>query len=288
MLTFVERLNRTQIRQLERLLSQCKKKDGNTIPVYQQIITKSRELACNALYYQDRELVGFLAVFFFYENACEISLMVAPHCRGRGIGRELLASILFLLDNSAIDSLVFSAPHQVANPFLERCHAEYLHSEFAMERKNTKLETLPDNPLRIRTATERDIPFMCALDKVCFNGGDADMANQLELILRDKNRTVFIALLNDRPVAKAHVYWDQSVARFSDIAVLPKAQGKGYGRALIAYCINHALKQQKRVLHLDVEAQNQNALRLYASLGFKVVNAYDFWRVSLDILQKRS
>ena len=285
MLTFVECFNRKQFNQLKALLNACKKQDGNTIPVYEAVLARRRHPACNMLYYHHQKLVGFLGIYFFYESACELSLMIAPDARGQGISRKLLNKSLPFLRQNHIQEIVFSTPYGLINPTLTSETPQFQHTEFAMFRNDKTPVTQKDKSLIVRTAKVCDIPLLCDIHKRCFAGSTDKREEHFMALLKRPERTLFIAELDGHAVGKAHIYWEAKGARFSDIAILPPMQHKGYGRALLSYCINHALIKGKFDLSLDVEAQNQNALTLYQALGFKVVNAYAFWKVSLHALQ---
>lgn len=79
--------------QLEALLAlrfDCQAFDGNMTPIYPHLLAFERPHAGNFLYYHNGLLIGFLAVFFFYEQAVEISLLVHPRWRKKGIAQQLL------------------------------------------------------------------------------------------------------------------------------------------------------------------------------------------------------
>jgi len=52
------------------------------------------------------------------------------------------------------------------------------------------------------------------------------------------------------------------------IGLLPKAQGKGIGKAIFSWLENEARKSKARNLFLCVSAFNKAAIRFYLSLGF--------------------
>lgn len=288
MLTFVEYLDRKQLNQLKDLLNACQKQDGNTIPVYEAVLARRRHPACNMLYYHHQKLAGFLGIYFFYESACELSLMVAPCARKQGISRILLNKSLPFLIQNGIEEIVFAMPHGLMNHALAGDAPKFQHTEFAMSRKDTTPVLQHNQSLFVRTATMSDIPLLCDIHTRCFTNTTDKREEHFTALLKRRERTLFIAELEGHPIGKAHIYWEAKGARFSDIAIIPPMQNKGHGRALLTYCINHALAKGKPDLSLDVEAQNQNALTLYQGLGFTVVNAYTFWRVPLHTLQHGS
>lgn len=80
---------------------------------------------------------------------------------------------------------------------------------------------------------------------------------------------------------------DKEVIRLGFIIVDNSIRGKGYGKQLIEYAINYAKeKLGAKVINLGVFTNNEEALRCYKSVGFKVTevekNAYQFYNESWD------
>ncbi|MDH2997955.1 ribosomal-protein-alanine N-acetyltransferase [Pasteurellaceae bacterium LFhippo2] len=61
-------------------------------------------------------------------------------------------------------------------------------------------------------------------------------------------------------------------ATLFNIAVAPQAQGKGYGKQLLAELIEQLKQQGILTLWLEVRQSNSTALNLYTSLGFNEVD----------------
>lgn len=54
-------------------------------------------------------------------------------------------------------------------------------------------------------------------------------------------------------------------------AVHPSARGKGIGKELLNFAIDHFVNKQGKTLGLLVDKENPNAKRLYLNMGFKTV-----------------
>ena len=57
-----------------------------------------------------------------------------------------------------------------------------------------------------------------------------------------------------------------------DLFVETSEQGRGYGRQLLLWGMNHIRERSDEPITLHVAAWNQGALRLYESIGFVVIN----------------
>ncbi len=277
MLTRVAHLTPTQLADVELLHQECKQYDGNSIPIYKHLIDKRHPLACNVLCYQDKKLVGYLRTFFFYIHACEVALMVSPPHRRSGIASRLIQEILPVLQDERITSLIFSSPHNLHDDWFTQLGFQYRNSEYNMKYDSQKEVTVQVNPASIRAATPADVPIMCVIDEACFTNKKPDPEALFHGLLETDNCNLFVLTDEGEVVGKAHAFTESDRVRLTDIAVLPKAQGQGFGKALIRHAVNHALVRNKTRIFLDVETKNENALKLYQSLGFNIINTHDYW-----------
>jgi ribosomal-protein-alanine N-acetyltransferase len=70
--------------------------------------------------------------------------------------------------------------------------------------------------------------------------------------------------------------WDGRRIHLHHFAILPEQQGKGLGRLLALESLQYA-KQKGCPVKLEVHGENLRAIRLYTSLGFKVMRDYDVY-----------
>lgn len=288
MLIRTHQLDDQQLNELDLLSADCKRIDGNIIAVYKHLLGKDRTIPCNLLYYQQNQLIGFLSTFFFYEDTCEIAMMVAPSHRRQGIASTMLREIAAIIKAQDVDMLAFSAPQGLNNQWLPVLGFQYLGSEYQMRRHQTKPLDITNKSLTVRLATPTDIPTLCAIDSVCFPQQRADMPARFNALLNDASYSIFIVNQDGVPVGKAHLSWQDVNVRLTDIAIIPRAQGRGFGSALIAHCINHSIVANKHDVILEVETTNQNALNLYTRLGFAISNAHDYWTIPANWLDRFS
>ena len=65
------------------------------------------------------------------------------------------------------------------------------------------------------------------------------------------------------------VWWDAEDCHIEDVFVRSDARGSGVGRAMVAAAILRARERGCRRLELDTAEENEPALALYRSLGFR-------------------
>jgi GNAT superfamily N-acetyltransferase len=78
-----------------------------------------------------------------------------------------------------------------------------------------------------------------------------------------------VILLDDEPVGRLWIGRDAEQIRLLDIALLPTAQGRGVGGALVQRLIAEARASGQKLRHM-VFVLNEDALRFYERLGFRV------------------
>lgn len=284
MFTCTKQLNQEQLMDVEQLISSCQACDGSSPNVYPHILSQQRALPANVLYYKDHQLLGFISAYFFYEDAVEVSILVEPSARRKGLGYQLLQSILPTIHSQNVKKLIFSCPHIQHDDWLKGLGFAYQNSEYHMERHDLQPELITNPSLSFKKAKLKDIEDLCLIDEVCFPKEHSKMTRRFRNLLNDRNYLLLLTYQDGKPIGKAHIRWHQKGATFSDIGIVPELQGKGLGGALLAYCINSALSEGKSHLDLDVETRNINALNLYTRFGFKVKNACDYWSIDIEQL----
>ncbi len=76
--------------------------------------------------------------------------------------------------------------------------------------------------------------------------------------------------LDGQPIGRLWIGRDATQIRLLDIALLPEAQNRGVGGALLRLLIAEARQTGKQLRHM-VFMSNQNAKRFYERLGFRVI-----------------
>ena len=269
-------LDQEQLHQLNQLVASCKAIDGGTPVIYWHLLNQARATSSNCLYYVDAELVGFLSLYFFYEDACEISLLVHPADRRQGIATQLFEQSKPLLIAQSIQRVIFST----APSFVNLWNLSYLETEYHMERLGPEPAPIQIIPgLDINLATMNDVTALAQIDSACFSNSETNTPRHFIELLSNPDYCLLMARFQGKSIGKAHLRRQgEDMMVLSDIAILPEFQKQGYGSQLIAQSINYALKQNKSKIILDVSDNNpSNAQNLYLRYGFKVIAQYDYW-----------
>lgn len=280
-----KQLNAKQLQDLDNLSSLIEAADQGVPPLYRSLLEKPRDSEGSVLYYQDNQLVGFLAAFFFYETACEVALIVHPDYRRQNIAKKLLQTILPLLIEREMMQLIFSMTARFNDSWIASKGFTYRQSDYHMDRFDFNPIFISSPRLQIRQANFEDISDLCSIESACFTEIHSEPFMRYANLLCDPDYFIVVANFQGQNIGKAHLRWQEQEAQFFDIGILPKFQKRGFGGELIASCINFSLQKGKAKQALDVVATNEAALKIYLRHGFKITMHHDYWQITLPKLQ---
>jgi ribosomal protein S18 acetylase RimI-like enzyme len=235
------------------------------------------------LYYQAGELVGYLAMYQFNSWEVEISGMVRPEHRRKGIFSELLAAAKQKLEKRGQPNLIFivSESSQSGKAFALSAGAKYTSSEYKMERCGKAPLPKVGETLRIREAVQEDVEALGRMAHVCFGLPLEEMVKRAQKEFHQPNYRLLVAELDGERVGRINIdHPEPGLAWLFGYCVLPEYRGKGYGRELLVRTIQRYLAQGYDKFELEVAVENKRAIRLYESCGFAVTSGYDYYLLS--------
>ena len=286
MLIHTHQLNAQQLTELDTLCAKCQAADGNIVAIYKHLLNQNRPLPSTILCYRKNQLIGFLSAYFFYEDACEVAVMVSPSFRRKGVATQMLQEILPLIHDQQMKTLIFSTPNDLHGAWLSKHGFCYKTSEYQMQRLQSEPINIVNDAIIMHLATLADLSALCAIEAACFPSQPSNISERMQHLLMDPNYKIFVAQKGGESIGKTHLYWQPDNVRLTDIAILPAHQRCGFGSAMIAHCVRYCLEAHRHNINLDVETTNQPALKLYIQLGFVINNAYDFWTIPLEAMSK--
>jgi ribosomal protein S18 acetylase RimI-like enzyme len=284
--TKLSRLHKTDLRSIRNLVDHCLQHDGFRIKLYWNILQDRQTQELNDLFYfVDGNLAGYLAIFTFEADEAEISVTVHPKYRGQGIYKKLVAEALLELKQRRISKCLCICPQGsfINKTYLASSQPHYIFSQIEMRTTEIPVfEGLPDISLRL--AEGGDLPLIAKIGATAFKASFNETLQRFTENMKEKNRKMWLlstpALEN---IGKIHVrYDDNNTAFIHDLCVLLEHRGKRYALAMILKTMQMLRQQSQKTFTLDVECDNEGALKLYDLCGFKSISAYDFWRVSLS------
>lgn len=202
--------------------------------------------------------------------------MVKPSDRRNQHFSNLWQQALRVIEEKGFEKILLnaSASSTSAKAWLVTQPCMYTFSEFQMCWAKQPLEESED--ILIRQALPADSSFEIQLDVLSFNMSEEDARLHHGDIKNRTEESRFIIVAEGTDVGKIRVSRIDGEAYIYGFAILPEFQGKGYG----GKALRNVVKQQHEAgysVGLDVEVKNNHALRLYESIGFKTVQAQDYY-----------
>ncbi len=271
-----------EIRQLEQ---RCNTYEGLDIKLNWSILEqRPTDQTNDFLFYEDGELVGFLPLYSFNSSEAEISGMVHPAYRRRGIFTALYQEAQAECQRRGLPKLLLIVePISAAGQtFARSLNADYDHTEYKMVLEKPVLPARFDERLRFRPATPEDLPLFAHITAVSFDIPEDEVSWYSADKLEQAEHGFYVGELDGVVIGKIDVSYSAHGGHIYGFGVLPAYQGHGYGRQILARTVQEILTRGQQQITLEVATTNKNALSLYQSCGFKETSSYDYYRVSVQ------
>jgi ribosomal protein S18 acetylase RimI-like enzyme len=249
--------------------------------------SRSQDETNDFLYYEQGELVGYLALFIFNPHEAEVSGMVSPQKRRQGIFTTLLEAARKECRQRDVPAFLFIVQHASTSGLSAAAslHAQYDHSEYKMILEQTAASVqYIDSPLLMRPAQVDDIPALSHITAVSFGMPEHDVDWYNANMLDDPAHAYYVAFVDNVCVGKIDVNISTQTALILGFGVLPEYQRRGYGKQILLQTIQAIQKRGSYQIILEVETKNEHALGLYSGSGFKQTGRYDYFRLAIPVL----
>jgi ribosomal protein S18 acetylase RimI-like enzyme len=280
------RLSGAEIAEIEQLAQICDTHDRASVRVnWEMLAARSGDRIDDFLHYQDGRLVGALALYSFNRSEAETSGMVHPDYRRRGIFRALVRAAIEELKRRDTPKLIFFCDHSSRSGIatLEALGAQYGYSEHKMALDQARIPESFDERLRVEQAGEAGAADVAHIIALCFGGSAENMRGDIVKNIGSDTRRYYLARLEGTPIGALNMVISGHEAGIYGFGVLPEYRGRGYGRQILARAIEYAQADGPRRVILEVAPENERALGLYLSVGFRETNRYDYY--ILDVPQ---
>lgn len=238
------------------------------------------------LYYINEILVGYLGLCNFHGTSVEVSGMVHPKFRKKGIFKKLYmlakeewknmrpSEVLLLCDHTSISGVAF----------IDDVGAEYVFSEYKMCLNEKKLKVKDDFVVKLRLANSEDEDEINRQGSIYFGPSEQETDDikdkEKPSIEVDDNFISYMAEVKGEIIGKIHICITKDEGFIYGVGVLPKFRGKGYGREILCSALNILKGKNIKNIFLEVGTENKNAMGLYESCGFEEISVMDYYVVS--------
>lgn len=230
------------------------------------------------LYYSEDILAGYIGICNFGGEAAELTGMVHPLHRRKGIFTRLynlakeeckrrdFKKILLVCDNKACSG----------QEFIKSTGAAYSFSEYEMSLEENYV-TKESKNIVLRKASNSDVDEIARQNKIYF--GDVGRTIVMPEEEEKGNRITYIIELGFKAIGKIRVDFSDDKGFINGFGILPEYRRRGYGREAIKAALNILNKNNIHKAALEVASHNKNALNLYKSCGFVEQSVMDYFEV---------
>lgn len=271
------------IRELEGI---CNEHDSLHMRLNWDMLYERKPGETNDFFCFDRngQLAGYLALYGFGRAGMETSGMVHPIYRRNGIFSEMVRYASREVCKRGARSLLFFCERISASAFafVRAYNAAFDHTEYLMEISGNTEPLKVNDSIALRKAGPADFDLLSRLDAKCFGRSEEDGKSFYygnNLLSSDE---MYISVLNGTDIGMVKLCKDKDDVYIYSFGIQPEYRGKGYGRATLGRAVSQALQQNPARVMLEVDCENDTALSLYKSCGFRTVTTYDYYRLPLQ------
>ena len=293
-------LTESEVTEIERLARICNNHENLHMRIgWIRLRPQQREennnfLFNDFLFYEDGILTGYLVLDDHGTAARELTGMVHPEHRRKGIFTALLAAAKEESRGRGVRKLILICEDssRSGRAFVTATGAHYDSSEYRMVLETFREKKIFDDRLFFRQANESDLE---ALVTILVDGFD-DTVEEVKSSITDSFEEPYchfylatfgeVSLGCNEPVACLKLYEMQDEVGIYGFVVRSAYRGRGYGRQMLEETIRTIQARSQKKIMLEVDTQNTNAIGLYRSCGFKETTTYGYY--SLDISRQGS
>ncbi|MCU7727898.1 GNAT family N-acetyltransferase [Actinoplanes sp. KI2] len=225
----------------------------------------------DVLWWDGERLLGFLGIYAHSAPTLELAGMVDPAARRRGIGTALLDAGQQLCRQREHDSvlLIVPRPSAAGRSLALRRGGSLEHSEHALELLGEPAEVPADPGITVRAAAPADQPAVLEILRRGFDWEPPEAAGS--------GPHTLVVERDGRLIGTARLHPEGDRAGIYGFAIHPDHQGRGIGRDVLHRLCRTARADGATTVHLEVETDNDRALHLYTSIGFRPVITEDYY-----------
>jgi ribosomal protein S18 acetylase RimI-like enzyme len=276
-------LTAAEASQIEQLAATCNDYENLHMRL---LLDTLRERSGNAayvfLYYADDTLVGYLTVYPWGTQEKELTGMVHPNYRRRGIFRLLLSAAKDEWLNEGVQKFILVSEHASHSglAFLEAIGAHRDFSEHEMVLGIFRERRSFNERVYTRKANPND--FVALVSILATDLGDEEKAKRfVTRFFREIKRPFYLGMLGEEAIGCLNLDETEKEIGIYGFVVRPEYRGRGYGRQILQDVIHTIGAQSPKSITLDVETDNTNAIGLYLSCGFEIRTTYDYYGLDL-------
>jgi len=271
---------------LSALVAACAARDGTAFLEMERKLNAHQAMRSLFLAYEGTRLVGALSVFAPKSDEAELSVLVQPEQRMRGIFSLLLAEAEGELFGFGYrdELFVVEGRSEAGKAAAARLGARYEYTEYAMRYAGAK----PAGPsagaasarLELRRVGIEMLGDLVSLRAGAFGDSPEEAESFERATFASSDRQSYAAFLGGRMVGACSLGFEGRSVSINGLVVEEASRGKGYGQAILASALGMLWTKGLEIL-LDVDSLNANAHHIYAKAGFVPTMSKEYYRRGL-------
>jgi ribosomal protein S18 acetylase RimI-like enzyme len=235
------------------------------------------------LYYADGKLVGLLALSNYGTEDRELTGMVHPDYRRRGIFTTLLLAAKEEARERGISRLILICERfsRSGQAFLATTGAQYDFSEHKMVVLNFKEKGAFQQQFQLQKATLADVDAMARIVSASFGGSEEGAREHILAGMKKGYAQYYIGKLGEEVIGSLDFHLGDKEYTIYGFGILPEYRGQGLGRQMLEQLIKSIPAENQKRIALEVNTSNTRAINLYRSCGFQEITTYGYY--NLDI-----
>ncbi|MBY5035492.1 GNAT family N-acetyltransferase [Streptococcus gallolyticus] len=236
------------------------------------------------LAYEDKELLGFLAVYAD-DTEPELSIYVRPDVRRQGIARKLYQAY-----KNATAAFDLQTEYFVTESIFIEKHPDFLKAwgleptgdvEILMERQRQPFSIEKREDCMVTLASMDHVEAIADFQAQAFGQGESDeRVRYAREAVENPEQQLYIVIRHGEVVASCTVDTATDEDYLFGLAVAEECRHQGLGTYLVQTVVNDRIQNgDKRVFQLAVDEENTPAKSLYQHLGFQALTEITYLSV---------
>jgi ribosomal protein S18 acetylase RimI-like enzyme len=249
--------------------------------------TRPGDFPLDFLYYNNGEIVGYLALDDQGVETKELFGMVHPAYRRQGVFQLLFQAAKDVCHSRAVKHLVLTCERASSSgqAFVKSVGATYDFSEHEMVLTDFCPHLQFDDRLSVRVADVEDVNALTIVQAAAFNDPEAVVRRHITTFMAKPSCRYYFVTFGEKsvrckePVGSLRLELADEIGIYA-FGIHPAYRGRGYGRQMLEEVIYQIRADQdisQRAIMLDVETDNVHALSLYRSCGFQIRATYNYY-----------
>jgi ribosomal protein S18 acetylase RimI-like enzyme len=245
----------------------------------------------DCLYYENGQLIGYLFLRRFGTEEKEITGMVHPDYRRRGIFSRMFTAVREECRDKGVQrlQLICERDSPSGQAFVATLGGKFTFSEYKLRLENFHERLAFDDRLSFQRAYMDDLDALITIISEGWGRSAAEVSTSVSFNLGEPHCQVYIArfggneLSCGEPVGCLRVYDMGHEMGIYGFVLRSEYRGRGYGRQMLEEAIREIRSHSAKPIMLEVDTDNYVAQNLYRSIGFATKRVYEYYDIGVTI-----